>query len=183
MNLNFVIKKSITKSKLLRVILGIVLMFLAAQVQIPLETVPITLHTVGVLIIGLCYNKQDAMQVIIGYVVLGALGCPVFSGFKAGLSILLASNGGYYFGMILCIYVVTTLREKLGEDTTFKLLTYSIIGSFCVFMIGIPQLALFVGVEKAIEVGLLPFLIPGIIKALFTTATFNLLKQNIQRKK
>lgn len=161
-------------SFLTKSLLGTVFIFACAQVQIPLEPVPITLHTAGVLIIALIYKKSEALTSIGSYIFLGAMGLPVFSGLSSGS--LLGATGGYVFGMFLCMYIVTTLREKYGDDSIYKLLSYSFIGSVAIYALGLPWLSYLVGFDKSIQLGLLPFIIPGIVKAFFVASTVRLFK-------
>ena len=166
-----------TQSFVIHIVLGVILMCISAQVQIPVKPVPITLQTVGMLIIALTYTRARAMSAFSAYLILGALGAPVFSGFSSGIRIFAGSTGGYLIGMLLSVYIITTLRQKFGEKNLMHLFVYSIIGSASVFACGVPWLAYQIGFEKALQFGLLPFIIPGFVKALFTASTIRLFKQ------
>jgi biotin transport system substrate-specific component len=168
---------SSSKYFVIRVFLGVMLMFISAQVQIPLEPVPVTLHTVGTLIIALIYTRAEAISALSMYLVIGALGAPVFSEFDGGIRHLAGPTAGYLVGMLFCVYIVTSLRQKFGEKSMMHLLVYSAIGSVTVFAFGVPWLAYLIGFEKAIQFGLLPFIIPGCVKAIFTASTVRLFKQ------
>ncbi|MCD7723769.1 MAG: biotin transporter BioY [Clostridiales bacterium] len=83
-------------------------------ISIPL-TVPITLQTMGVCITaGLLGTKRGTLAVLV-YILLGIVGIPVFSGFKAGAGVLLGSTGGYIIGFIFTALIVGLFTGLFGN--------------------------------------------------------------------
>jgi len=76
----------ISDSLALKTIIGSLLLFVMGQIAIPLEPVPITLHTVAVMLIGMTYDKKSAVSSVISYILIGAMGAPVFHDFTSGIA-------------------------------------------------------------------------------------------------
>ena len=76
-----------------------------AWICVPAGDMVITLQTFGVfLTLGLLGGKRGSITVAV-YLILGAVGAPVFSGFRGGLAALLGTTGGYIFGFMLTALV------------------------------------------------------------------------------
>ena len=87
------------------------LICVCSWVTIPL-TVPITLQTLGVcLTAGLLGAKRGTLAVAL-YILLGAIGVPVFHGFTGGIGILLGSTGGYIIGFIFTALITGFTADK-----------------------------------------------------------------------
>ena len=71
-------------------------------VPLPFTQVPINLAVLGVLLAGSCLGGKYGSLSILIYILLGAVGIPVFAGFGAGLGTLAGPTGGYIVGYILC---------------------------------------------------------------------------------
>ncbi len=89
-----------------------------AQIQIPVGPVPISLATFGVMMCGLLLGwKWGAVSVMV-YILLGAVGVPVFAGFKGGAAALTGPTGGYIIGYLpyaaLAGLGVAAWQEKFG---------------------------------------------------------------------
>ena len=84
-----------------------------AWLFVPLGDMVITLQTFGLfLTLGLLGGKRGFVCVLV-YLLLGAVGAPVFSGFRGGLGALLGTTGGYIFGFMLTslVYWLITSRK------------------------------------------------------------------------
>lgn len=173
---SFSLSQQLFNISTLRVIVGFLFIFTAAQVHIPIKPVPITMHTAAIMIISLCYNKREAMSSVMSFVILGAMGLPIFSGFSGGPDVMLGTTGGYILGCIACTYIITHLREKFGEGHYIYLVLYTIFGTMALYALGMLQLSYFTGWKNAFIYGVMPFIIPGFFKILFATASIRLIK-------
>ena len=73
---------------------------ICAWISVPMGDTVITLQTFGIfLTLRLLGGKRGTVTVLV-YLLLGAIGAPVFSGFRGGLGALLGTTGGYIFGFI-----------------------------------------------------------------------------------
>ncbi len=164
-------------SSTLLTMVGACLLFLCAQISVPLEPVPVTLQTVAVLIIGLTFNKAEALKSIWLYLAMGALGLPVFANFMGGFSILVGPRGGFLFGFMASIWVMCSLRERLTKVTAKELLLIGLVGSAVIYMLGVPWLSMFIGWKAAVAAGFMPFILPGLVKSVIVSAALGYLKK------
>ena len=159
-------KKSLNiDSELIAFLFGILALAVSAQISIPLRPVPISMQTFALLYIGIVYSRACAIASVSSYVLLGALGFPLFTNFLGGLDVILSPRGGYIIGFVFAILTMVNIRGFIGSKFIDTFVT-CIVGSMVVFVFGVSWLAAFVGIEKAIIVGFVPFILPGIIKAL-----------------
>ncbi len=121
-----------------RIILGALFAALTAvcsQIVIPLPMVPINLALFAVHLAGAVLGARAGFFSMTAYVVLGALGAPVFSGFMGGLGYLFGKTGGYIIGYIICAFVVGYFAQKYTFD--FKhLCVYMTVGLLLCYIFG-----------------------------------------------
>ena len=98
-------------------------MAICSFITIPLgfTPVPINLATLGVFLTGGILGKKYGSISLIVYILLGAVGVPVFAGFKGGLGVLAGPTGGYIIGYLAAAFLTGLLVElvftKTGTDS------------------------------------------------------------------
>ena len=93
-----------------------VVIAICSWISIP-TVVPFTLQTFAVfLAVAVLGGKRGTLSVIV-YVLLGAVGLPVFSGFKGGIGVLLNTTGGYIIGFIFSALLMWAFEKAFGKKT------------------------------------------------------------------
>lgn len=97
--------------------LAAVVMALCSWISLNLGPVPFTLQTFAVfLAIAVLGGKRGTLAVVV-YLLMGAVGLPVFAGFSGGVGVLAGATGGYILGFLGSALVMWTMESALGRST------------------------------------------------------------------
>lgn len=162
-------KDKFRTTDLVYIALGAVIIAVCSWISIP-TAVPFTMQTFAVfLILSVLGGKRGTIAIIV-YVLLGAIGVPVFASFTSGIGILMGSTGGYIIGFILMGFTYRLIIALFGKKIWVEILAMVIGLILCYtfgtvwFMILYSQANGAVGLATVLTWCVIPFIIPDIIK-------------------
>ncbi len=142
------------------------LMAVGAYIHIPIGPVPIVLTNLFVLLAGLLLGSRWGAISAGIYLLVGAIGMPVFYAGKGGLAHIFGPTGGYLFGFVLCAWFTGFISERF-RNTWLGGVIAVVVGSLIVYGLGVPWLKMVTKMtwNKALVAGMVPFLPGDAIKA------------------
>lgn len=149
----------------LQVIGASLFLALCSKISIPLyfTPVPITGSTFAVMLIGATLGSRKGLLSVLAYLIEGGLGLPFISIHLLGLF------GGYYLGFLFQAYLVGWFIERQSSFQVSKVLSVLLFSCAIQLGFGVLWLSSFVGAEFALTMGLYPFLLGELIKAISIT--------------
>lgn len=162
-----------------------VLIAVCSWISIP-ATVPFTMQTFGVfLTVSLLGGRRGTLAVVV-YLLLGAVGAPVFAGFGGGVGTLLGTTGGYLLGFLFTALVMWAF-EKVPGKHLWVLIASMVVGLILCYAFGTAwfvrvyaQKSGPVGVATALSWCVFPYIVPDLAKMALAVAVGGRLKRAVK---
>lgn len=152
--------------KTLAVIAATGVLAASSWIAIPMVPVPVTMQTFGVTLIAALFGWRLGTLAILAWLAEAAVGLPVLASGGGGLWHMVGPTGGYLVAFLLTGLLVGAAAER--GLTTRNLawgVAVMVAANAMVLAVGAAWLATFVGADKAIALGVTPFILGGLLKA------------------
>ena len=161
-----------------------VVIAICSWISIP-TTVPFTLQTFAVfLAVGVLGGRRGTFAVLV-FILLGAVGVPVFAGFQGGIGVLLGTTGGYIIGFLLSALLYWAMTRALGEKTPVMVAAMVLGLIVCYafgtawFMVVYARNSGAIGLGTALGWCVFPFIIPDLVKIALAVGLTRVLKPHV----
>jgi biotin transporter BioY len=157
------------------ILCSIAFIAVSANIRVPLWPVPITFQTLAVFITAFFFGSKKGFLTILAYLLAGMAGIGVFAGYSSGLQTFLGPTAGYLIGFVFMVLIVGLMIEKGYGRTRKSIFFVLIVGEVVLYICGLTGLWFYLGYPSLLTIltlGLFPFLIGDIIKAVIAISLF-----------
>lgn len=163
----------------------IAIISICSWISIPM-VIPFTLQTFAIFItVGILGTRRSFIAIII-YILIGALGVPVFANFSSGVSSIVGPTGGYLVGFLLIALITGKLMEILPKKNIYQIISMIIGLIFCYtfgtlwFVYAFTNSDTSMGILKVLSLCVIPFIIPDLIKIVIGNIVINRVKKFVK---
>lgn len=144
----------------------VALLACSAWITVPLGPVPFTMQTLVLALLPQIMTTRDAFVTVALYLLLGAAGVPVFSGFQGGLGVLLGPTGGYLLGFAAGMPVAGAVMRASLLPKRAREVAAGIAMLAVSYVLGTLQLMNVYALDApaALAVAVVPFVVPDVVK-------------------
>jgi len=179
MNNTMALKANIISNKTIDAVIGVTFFIIATtlgayiRIPVPGTPVPITLQTFFVVLSGAVLGSRLGLFSQIGYILLGAMGLPVFQGYAFGVAHIFGPTGGYLIGFLAASFLVGKILER-ESNSLLKILAAFTVGNIALYALGIIWLMLIYRISfiNAMIIGVLPFFTIELAKIFLAAAAY-----------
>lgn len=154
-----------------------------AQISIPFPGgVPLTLQLLSISLCGVVLGSKKGFISIVVYIILGAIGLPVFAGFSGGFQNIIGPTGGFLISFPIVAFIVGLVSEK--TDNMYLIFLSTVLGLAINYSIGTLVFASVTGssIVVSLTVCVIPFIFTDLVKGILATVIGVKLKQNASIK-
>ena len=150
------------------------------SIPVPVSSVSLTLATFALYLMAYILKPKQALAAVGLYLLLGAIGLPVFSGYMAGISRFAAPGGGYLIGYFFLTGISSWFVQKYSAVSMQVLGMF--LGTLMMYFLGTFWLAYTTGISfpSALPAGMLIFLPLDILKIMFASYIGRKLQNHIK---
>lgn len=164
MNNALVYDRDVVNNKALNAAIGVVFFTLATafgayiRIPVPGTPIPITLQTFFVVLSGAVMGKRLGFFSQIGYILLGAIGLPVFQGYAFGWAHIFGPTGGYLAGFAAASFIAGKILEGKSCNMLRAIAAFAAANA-ALYTLGILWLISIYKISfiNAVTIGFLPF--------------------------
>lgn len=155
-------------------ILAFAVLTASSQVAVPVFSVPMTMQTLAVTLTGVLLGARLGSFITALWVIAGFMGLPTLALGNAGLAAMVGPTAGYLYSFPLIAALAAVLAGKGGVIRVFFAM---LVANLACLVVGAAWLAFSIGLEKAIIVGVSPFVIGAFLKSVLGAALIKALKR------